>query len=136
MRIKILTILTIGIIICSIAYANKGVTQVNRVKPWTELGSKKVNRKVDKDVLHVGSNEGVFSKMKIEVTGGTVQMIRMIVTYGNGRMDEIPLRYLFTKDSESRVIDLRGGNRIIKKITFVYDRNNIAKKARVKVYGR
>jgi hypothetical protein len=104
-------------------------------KDWTVLGSKKVNWKLDADVLLVGPYEGVFNKLKIKVTGGTVHMIRMVVTYGNGAKDEIPLRHVFKRGSTSRIIDLRLGNRIIKSITFVYDRNNITKRARVWVYG-
>jgi hypothetical protein len=105
-------------------------------KDWTVLGSKKVNWKVDKDVLLVGPYEGVLSKLKIKVKGGTVHMIRMVVTYGNGAKDEIPLRHVFKRGSTSRVIDLRAGNRIIKKITFVYDRKNISRRARVWVGGK
>ena len=135
MKTKILVILTIGVMISSIAYANEGGIHARKMNSWTELGSKHVNWRVDKDVLYVGPYEGVFNKLKIKVTGGTVHMIRMVVTYGNGAKDEIPLRHVFTRGSESRVIDLRGGNRVIKKITFVYERNNISRKARVWVAG-
>jgi hypothetical protein len=60
----------------------------------------------------------------------------MVVTYGNGTKDVIPLRHVFKRGSTSRIIDLRGGNRVIKKITFVYDRTRIAKGARVWVGGK
>jgi hypothetical protein len=103
---------------------------------WEVLGSKKVSRKVEKDVLRVGRNDGGFTKLKIKITGGTVKVERMVVTYGNGTKDEIPLRYVFKPGSESRVIDLRGGVRIIKKITFVYDRKNTARSAKVWVGGK
>jgi hypothetical protein len=136
MRTKILVLLIIGIMINITAFSNDRGILSKRMKSWTELGSKKVNWNVDKDVLIVGPYEGALSKLKIKVTGGTVHMIRMVVTYGNGAKDEIPLRHVFTRGSESRVIDLRGGNRVIKKITFVYDRKNISRKARVWVAGR
>jgi hypothetical protein len=136
MKTKILMILIIGLIISSIAYADEGGIRVNKVNSWTVLGSKHVNWKVDRDVLHVGPYEGGINKLKIKVTGGTVHMIRMVVTYGNGAKDEIPLRHVFKRGSTSRVIDLRGGNRMIKKITFVYDRKYVASKARVWVAGR
>jgi hypothetical protein len=136
MRSKIIVILLIGLITGNSALATRENGLNPQDKGWTALGSKKVNWKVDGDVLLVGPYEGVLSKLKIKVTGGTVHMIRLVVTYGNGAKDEIPLRHVFKRGSASRIIDLRGGNRIIKKITFVYDRKNIARRARVWVGGR
>ena len=108
----------------------------NADKGWEVLGSRNVSRAVEKDVLRVGANDGAFTKLKVKVTGGTVYMGRMVVTYGNGTKDEIPLKYVFKKGAESRVIDLRGGKRVISKITFIYDRKNTARRARIWVGGR
>lgn len=136
MRLKILVILLIGLMAGNSASATQEKGIYPQEKDWTVLGSKKVNWKVDRDVLLVGPYEGTFKKLKIKVTGGTVHMIRMVVTYGNGTKDEIPLRFVFRRGSTSREIDLRGGKRVIKTITFVYDRKHIARRARVWVAGR
>ena len=103
---------------------------------WEVLGTRNVSRNVETDVLRVGALDGTFTKLKVKVTGGTVYMRRMVVTYGNGTKDEIPLKYVFKRGAESRVIDLRGGKRIISKITFVYDRKNTARRAKIWVGGR
>ncbi|OWY23430.1 DUF2541 domain-containing protein [Sphingobacteriales bacterium UPWRP_1] len=104
---------------------------------WELLGSKKVNYSLDHDVLHVGKHEGSFKKLKITVTGGSLNMHKMVVEYGNGDKDEIELRHNFGKGSNSRLIDLKGGDRYIKDITFWYDTDNRSnKKATLHVYGR
>ncbi|MFT5859406.1 MAG: hypothetical protein ACI865_001507 [Flavobacteriaceae bacterium] len=104
---------------------------------WDRLGSRAVDYKVDFDVIHVGARDGSFTKLKVAVTGGALNMHRMVVTYMNGTKEEIELRHNFKKGSTSRVIDIRGGKRLIKNIKFFYDTKNLAqKKAKVHVFGR
>lgn len=104
---------------------------------WEKLGSRAVDYGIDKDVIHVGAHEGNFTKLKIVVRGGAINMHRMIVEYGNGDRDELELKHNFSKASSSRVIDLKGGDRKIKSITFVYDTKNLARhKAILTVFGK
>ena len=103
---------------------------------FSKLGKKKVTYKLDRDVLHVGANDGVFKKLKIKVTGGSLNMHKMVVEYGNGTKDVIPLKHTFIRGGNSRIIDLEGGNRIIKDITFWYDTKNVSnRRATVHVFG-
>lgn len=107
------------------------------VKPWKHIETKKVNYRVDRDVIHLGINEGRFSKLKLKVTGGDINMHRMVVHYANGKPDEISLRHTFNKRSSSRIIDLNGNKRYIKKIVLVYDtQSNENRKARMSVFGK
>lgn len=109
----------------------------SQIGKWKKLGTKKVSYKLDKDVLYVGTTEGGFKKLKLLVSGGNLNMYKMVVEYGNGSKDNIPLKHNFTKQSDTRVIDLEGGKRIIKKITFWYDtKNNSRRKAKVHVFGK
>ncbi len=106
-------------------------------RDWVHLGSRKINWGVEKDVIVVGPNARGFTKLKIKVTGGAVNMRKMVVTYGNGDKDNIPLKFNFSKGAESRVIDLKGGKRQIKTISFWYDTKNGSKqKATVHVAGK
>lgn len=103
---------------------------------WKKLGTKKVSYKLDKDVIHVGPNDGTYKKLKIAVTGGSVNIHKIVVEYGNGSKDKISVKHNFCKGSSSRLLDLEGGNRIIKDITFWYDTKNSSKKrAKVHVFG-
>lgn len=107
------------------------------VDKWNHIKTKKVNYRVDHDIIYVGADDGRFSKLKLRVTGGDLNMHRMIVHYANGAPDEIQLRHTFNKRSTSRVIDLKGNKRFIKKIVFIYDtQNNENRKARMTVYGK
>ncbi|WP_109300852.1 DUF2541 family protein [Aquimarina sp. AU474] len=104
---------------------------------WEHLGSRTVNYKIDRDVIKVTAKEGGFRKLKIKVTGGAINMHKMIVQYGNGKKDIISLKYNFTKGSTTRLIDLQGNKRVIRDITFFYDTKNLSrKKAKVHVFGR
>ena len=123
------SLVTIANSSCASGRANLGA--------WEKLGKKTVNFKLDKDVLHVGTHEGSFKILKLEVTGGSVNMHKMVVHYGNGNKETIHHRQTFRKGSDSRNIDLSGNNRIIKQITFFYDRINASrKKATVHVFGK
>ncbi len=120
-----------------ILFAFIAMISTAQAQEWEKLGSRVVNYGLDRDVIHVGANDGGFTKLKIEVRGGAVNMHRLVVEYGNGEKDEIELRHDFVRGSESRMIDLNGGKRIIKNITFVYDTKNRARRrAVVTVFGR
>lgn len=104
---------------------------------WKKLGTKKVSFKLDRDVLHVGAREGGYTKLKVLVTGGNVNMHKMVVEYANGTKDNINLKHNFSRGSDTRVIDLQGGKRFIKDITFWYDtKNRSRKKAKIHVFGK
>ena len=118
------------------AYAGIPAKAENAARGWTVLGSKQVNWRVERDVLRVGAREGSFSKLKIKVTGGSVNIRSMVVTYGNGTKDVIPLKHNFRRGATSRTIDLEGKRRVIKNISFVYDRDRIARNAKVWVSAR
>ena len=104
---------------------------------WERLGTRKVNYLVERDVIHVGAKEGGFTKLKVVVNGGAINMRRMIVEYMNGTKEEIELRHNFRRGSTSRIIDIQGGKRLIKEITFIYDTKNLSRsRARLTVFGR
>lgn len=127
--LSILSLLAVAVFTFSFTYTPPG--------KWEKLGSRKVNYGLDKDVIPVTALEGTFTKLKVQVTGGGLNMHKMVVHYGNGSKQEIALKHNFGRKSGSRIIDLKGGKRIIKKIVFWYDTKNLAKKkARVHVFAR
>ena len=131
MNIKILSILFTAFLFVSFSSFSQ-----QKVK-WERLGSRAVDYRADFDVIQVGALEGGFTKLKVAITGGALNMHRMSVTYMNGTKEEIELRHNFKKGSTSRVIDIRGGKRLIKKIKFFYDTKTLTlKRAKVHVYGR
>ncbi len=112
------------------------VSSNSKAQPWVKLGSKKVNYGIDKDIIHVGLRKGSFKKIQLKVTGGNLNMHKVLVEYGNGEKDNINVKHNFKKGSVSRVLDLEGSNRVIKGITFWYDtKNSSRQKATVTVFG-
>ncbi len=123
------------VLIVGMSSFDSGINLID--KDWKRIGSKKVNFKIDKDVIYVGAKDGRFNKLKLVVSGGSINMHKMMVRYANGNTEEVQLRHKFSKLSSSRVIDLKGKNRFIKQIYFIYDTKNVSRrKAKIHVYGK
>jgi len=124
-------IAVLGILLLSFTNAHRGG------RDWDFLGSRTVNFSLDKDVLEVGAKDGAFTKLLFKVDKGSLNMHKIVVSYGNGSRDEINVKHEFKRGTTSRVVDLKGKGRIVKRITFWYDtKNRSARKATMKVYGR
>ena len=104
---------------------------------WVHLGTKQVNFLFDKDVFHVGGVPGRFRKIGLKVYGNKMFMHYMRVTFKNGGQQYVPLRFHFAQGSKTRVIDLRGYKRKIKKVTVVYSKpRNGQGRTWVKLFGK
>lgn len=121
-----------------LALATMSFTTIpDNARPWELLGSRLVKYGLDHDAIMVTGAEGLFTAIKIKVKRGPVNMHRLVVHYGNGERDEIDLRNNFRAGSASRVIDLPGNKRVIRKVDFWYDTKNLARrKAVVELWGR
>ena len=130
MRRRLLTVMAV-----LVALAAQGLAAAD-LKPVL-LGEKEVSFRVERDDLVVGLKEGLFSRLMFEVEKNDLEMIKVQVTYGNGKSDVIPLRHFFKEDSRSRIIDLPGAKRIIRSITFFYKTTGqlVDGRAVIKVYG-
>lgn len=102
------------------------------------LGEKEVNFLVDRDDLVVGLKDGMFRRLRFEVEKNDLEMLQVTVTFGNGKTETIPVRHVFREGSRSRVIDLPGQKRIIRKITFLYKTVGSLREGRalIRVYGQ
>jgi hypothetical protein len=104
---------------------------------WEHLGSTNVKLNSERDVINVGAREGDFRKLQLLVHENGVFFESMVVVYSNGGDDNIPLRFHIPPGGRSRLIDLRGGDRYIRRIEFQYRAvHNGRGKARVEVFGR
>ena len=71
------------------------------------------------------------------VEGAPVEMYDIRVVFGNGTDFRPETRLYFAPDTQTRAIDLPGGDRFIRKIDFVYRKTSgIFRQATVSVYGR
>lgn len=104
---------------------------------WVLLGEKHVTDRVDRDTLAVTGSKGDFVAIKLRVRRSAVKFVDVKVVYGNGSTDDLAIRDVIPAGGESRVIDLRGGDRVIRQVDFVYEARSIGRRgALVQVWGR
>lgn len=108
----------------------------NGFQQWNLIGEKKVSFLVDRDVIHVKGNDN-YRQIKLKVKDGPVHILDMDVHFENGDKFDVAIKQKFANGGESRLIDLPGGSRNIKKIEFWYETRGFAKgRGRVQVWGK
>lgn len=104
---------------------------------WKFIADKTVRFGVDHDVIHLGNLNDDFRQIKLKVTSGPLKILDMKVYFDNDEVQDIPIRNQIRQGGETRVIDLTGGLRHLKKIEFWYETKGFAKgRSRVAVWGR
>ncbi len=104
---------------------------------WESIGSRNVNYELDKDEIIATRLEGIFTAIQVRVKNAPINMQKLEIQYGNGEIQEIELRNNFLANSESKVIDLPGNKRVIRRAVFWYDTKNISeRKGVVELWGR
>jgi len=106
------------------------------LKGWTNLGSRVVDYTLDHDVVTLSGKEA-YTQLKVVVKNGSLNMHKATVHFANGDKQDITFPDVVTPESDGRVIDLKGNDRVIEKVTFWYDtRAKSNEKATVEVYGK
>lgn len=104
---------------------------------WEKLGERTVRLVRDYDVIPVALLRGDFRRIRLRVRENGIFIDELVVVYANGNRDHIPMQYHIPKNGESRIIDLRGGERHIRSIQLYYRSvRNSKGRAVVQVYGR
>ena len=103
---------------------------------WDKLGERMVDGKLDKDTIGVGRDDGRFSEIQLKVEGSALEMFDVLVTFGDGTTFSPPTRLTFGKGTTSRVIDLPGGKRAIKRVDFKYGNLPGGGRAQVELWAR
>ena len=104
---------------------------------WELLGQRQVDFRNDHDQIDVGRSEGRFKQLEVRVKNAPIEIHDMVVTFANDETFKPKLRHKFTEGSGSRIIDLPGERRTIKRIDFNYKSINRREgKGTVEVRGR
>jgi hypothetical protein len=104
---------------------------------WVFLGQREVTDRLDHDRIVVTAERGDFIKIKLVVRRASVDFYRVVVHYANGGRQEVELRNTIPAGGETRAIDLRGGERVIRSVEFWYDANTArGRRAVVRLFGR
>jgi hypothetical protein len=104
---------------------------------WTYLGQANVDGRVDRDRISVGRGRGRFQRIQIRVERAPIEFQRVIVHYANGRSEEVNIRQRIPSGGQTRAIDLRGDDRNIDSVEFLYSRGGwrYGRTPRVRLYG-
>ncbi len=122
-KVVVLTALALGMAACASAQ-------------WERLGTRRVSFAAERDVIEVGAVDGRFTAVRIDVADGDLEMYNVRIVFGDGDAWSPPTRLDFRQGTRSRVIDLPGGARVIRRIEFAYRSRVRRGRATVEVYGR
>ena len=104
------------------AIAALAVAMPARAQQWVLLGTRTVDTVVDHDTIVVTAGLGTFRRIQLKVSGNGLYVYDLDVLYGNGAGDDIPIRLHIPEGGQTRVIDLRGAERVITAVTLSYER--------------
>jgi len=102
---------------------------------WALLGERWVNGAADRDIIHVGRADGRFHRLQVVVENSALEMFDMVVVFGNGEAYSPNTRLVFAPGSTTRVIDLPGAGRVIRRVEFRYGNLPGGGRARVALFG-
>lgn len=136
-QLSLMLILLIAAIVTPACSGKKTINRIDGDDDRVELlGTRKVNFGADHDTILVTLLEGTFRAIRLEVDGSAMEMWDIDVFFSNGGHQDINTRLNFGEGSWSRRIDLTGGARGIKKVTFKYKSKKLRSgRATVKLYG-
>ena len=105
---------------------------------WILLGTRTVSGAADHDAVSMAGERVVVGKLQLRVKGAAVRFQRIVVRYDDGDDDRIELsRDEIPAGGESRTIDLRGHDRVIRSLDLWYEAESLdGRPAVVEVYGR
>ncbi len=86
---------------------------------WIRLGSRSVDFSVDRDTIDV-RDESPLSALEFDVADGKLDVYNVRVTFGNGESFSPDTKVHFRGEGRSRVIDLPGAARSVRKVEFWY----------------
>lgn len=101
---------------------------------WEYLGEANVDGAADHDRITVTRREGTFRAIQLRVQKASIKFDRVIVHYGNGSSEPIPIRALIEAGGQTRVIDLPGERRVINSVEFFYERAGF-RRGKVRLWG-
>lgn len=104
---------------------------------WELLGRRQVNFSFDRDAVAVTAARGAFKRLMIVVRDRALEMYDLQITFGSGEPFSPATRLVFGQDSRSRVIDLPGKRRVVKRVDFAYRSLGVGwDRADIEIWGR
>lgn len=118
------------------AMAQKVAVQTDSKAGWHKIAETSADLKMDKDeIVVLGADH--FKSIRLKVLDEPLEVSNISVIYENGQKQDIEVRRLIKAGGKTRVIDLDGRDRAIKKILLMYKSvpNAAHDKAHVEIWG-
>ena len=116
--------------------AQQTAVVLNDKSGWHKIGETTVDFKKDTDEITIIIADR-FASIKFKVEDAPIDLVSLTVYYESGDHQHIKVNMPIKAPGESRVINLNGGERSVKKIVFVYrtlpNRKDV--KAHVAIWG-
>jgi hypothetical protein len=112
---------------------------IEDVTGWEKLGERTVHggpRRGDRDVIVVGRDDGTFTRLMLKVEHSALELYDVKIVFGDGSTWSPDTRLIFGRGARSRVIDLPGGARVVRKVEFVYRNLRGGGRAQMELWGR
>lgn len=110
--------------------------RVEATTGWDKLGERWIEGKRDRDAIHVGRDEGRYTRIMLVAEHSALELFDIVVTFGNGDTYSPDTRLVFDQSTRSRVIDLPGGARAIKRVDLRYANLPGGGRAQLEVWGK
>ena len=86
------------------------------------LGKAHVDGQNDHDDIHVGRDQGRFHSVMLKVHNAPILFDRVVIHYGDGYAQTLPVNRFIPPDGNSQWIVLPGGERVIHSVELWYSR--------------
>jgi hypothetical protein len=90
---------------------------------WIYLGQSHVDGQHDHDNIEVGAAAGRYRFLQIRVNNAPIEFDHIVVHYGDGEPQSIPVRFVIRAGQRSRSIELQG-DRFVKSFELWYGKAN------------
>ncbi len=112
------------------------VTNPGPAGVWQHLGTADVSFTMDHESIVI-TGTGEFRALKFKVADASVTILHLNFVYSKGRPDKLNVNYYIAADSESRIIDIKGGAKKIARVDFWYqsEKQDSGKIAKVSLWG-
>ena len=121
-----------------ITSAQKPAVVVSDAKGWHKIGTLTADFQRETDEIAVFLADR-FAALKFKVEGASINLSALKIFYEDGTVEDVTADFPFAIQApgESKVIDLKGTERELKKVAFTYSSVNNAKdkKAKVELWG-
>ncbi|HKT69787.1 MAG TPA: hypothetical protein VJP83_10135 [Terriglobales bacterium] len=97
------------------------------------LGTAHVDGPTDHDDIKVGRHDGRFHFVMLQVRFAPIQFDHVVIHYGDGQAQTLPVREFIRRGKHSRWIALPGGDRVIRSVELWYARANLNNPTRPEV---